>query len=61
VGGPYHSWKQIKQNTRTMVLFLPNLHTQHKITMFNKFRTIRFFLYSVRKGISRYREKGAKS
>ena len=48
VDGSYHRWKQIKQNTRTIVLFLPNPHTQHKITMFNKFRTILFLLYSVR-------------
>ena len=40
--GSYHSWKQIKQHTRSMVLFLPNPHSQHKITMFNKFRTILF-------------------
>jgi len=57
----YHSWKQIKQNTHSMALFLPNPHSQHKITTFNKFRTILFFLYGVRKEISRYREKGAKS
>lgn len=55
VDGSYHSWRQIKQNTCTTVSLLPNPDIQHKITMFNKFRTILFFLYGVKKGISRYR------
>jgi hypothetical protein len=42
----YRSWKQINQNTCTLFLFPPNPHIQYKITMFNKFRTRLYFLYS---------------